>query len=312
MSAMRLPSLPRAGSAGGEAGRVSVATLITDNTATRDAARRYITELGWAPAPIHPIINGRCGCHRPRCDDTGKHPATTGWQRTIPSLAAVDGSWPDRLGPRGILIPCGPRVGWVLDVDPRHGGDRKLRELQAQHGTLPRTTTSRTGSGGWHLIFRWVDGIRNGANIAASGNEQTGLDVRGEGGFFVAPPSQHANGRPYRWIIGPEEQPPAEAPGWLFELVRTDRRGRLVEGGSGGWDESPLIPAGKRHDALVRFGGHLRSLGLREETVVKCGLAFIKYETRDDDPARPIDWKKAELDLRDICRRYPPFPNRSA
>ena len=42
---------------------------------------------------------------------------------------------------------------WVLDIDPKHGGDDALEALQLEHGGLPRTYTVRTPSGGTHYYF---------------------------------------------------------------------------------------------------------------------------------------------------------------
>ena len=130
----------------------------------------------------------------------------------------MDGQWAPRHGPRGIGLACGPRAGiWGLDVDPHHGGTRSVRDLQAKHGTLPRTITAHTGSGGWHLIFQWPDndGIRNSVGKVAAG-----VDVRGHGGYLVLPPSQHASGRRYQWVFGPDTTDLADAPAWLLELAR--------------------------------------------------------------------------------------------
>jgi hypothetical protein len=141
---------------------------------------------------------------------------------------------------------------FALDVDPRHGGDETLAELERKWGALPITLTSLTGGGGRHLLFRHVAGIRNSAEKRLG----PGLDVRGEGGHIVAPPSIHPNGRPYRWIA--KDAPIASAPPWLVELARTPPAGshaappeswrRLVADG---------VAEGQRNDALTRLAGHL-------------------------------------------------------
>jgi hypothetical protein len=77
----------------------------------------------------------------------------------------------------------------ILDIDPRNGGDVWLAE---NRHLLPMTRVHRTRSGGLHYLFRHADGVRNSA-----GRIGQGIDIRGEGGFFVCPPS----------------------PGWTVEVV---------------------------------------------------------------------------------------------
>jgi hypothetical protein len=117
-----------------------------------------------------------------------------------------------------IGIPTGPRSGvWVLDVDvdPKKGinGRETMARLESEHGSLPLTLCSITPRGGRHYVFRW-----NGINIRSSTAKiGPGIDVRGDGGYFVAPPSVRSDGTPYRW-----QQANAvivEAPTWLSELV---------------------------------------------------------------------------------------------
>ena len=77
---------------------------------------------------------------------------------------------------------------FAVDVDPRHGGQESLGNLQLQHGALPVTMTARTGGGGQHLLFRWPDfDVRNASGILP------GIDVRGSRGYIVAWPSNHAS-----------------------------------------------------------------------------------------------------------------------
>jgi hypothetical protein len=110
----------------------------------------------------------------------------------------------------------GSRSGvWVLDVDLPDGPE-SLAALEAEHGPLPVTIEASTPRGGRHLYWRWPDGgpeIRNSA-----GRIGTGLDVRGEGGSIVLPPSVLADGRCYRWIkTGAATF--AAAPEWLVRFV---------------------------------------------------------------------------------------------
>ncbi|GEM_PF-3513273 len=83
----------------------------------------------------------------------GKHPAFKGWQAAATSnLATVEKWWWGKFAGCNIGIITTGLI--VVDVDPRHHGDRTLKKLTARYGPLPPTTTVRTGGGGWHYIYR--------------------------------------------------------------------------------------------------------------------------------------------------------------
>lgn len=109
-------------------------------------------------------------------------------------------------------IPTGERSGfWVLDVDvpPKHEDGRPwLEHQQRLHGVIT-TKQAETGSGGLHFLFTHEHGIRN-ADVA------TGVETRGEGGYFIAPGSVMEDGRTYRWL---NEGPIQRAPQWLLDLL---------------------------------------------------------------------------------------------
>jgi hypothetical protein len=114
---------------------------------------------------------------------------------------------------------------FVLDVDgPNHGvdGAASLARLECLHDPLPVTAEARTPGGGRHIYFRLPAGrrIRNSA-----GRLGVGLDVRGEGGYIVAPPSYRPDGR-YVWTRSPSEVGVSEAPDWLVDLLDPPRRRR--------------------------------------------------------------------------------------
>lgn len=130
-------------------------------------------------------------------------------------------------GPRSqrnvsIAFPDGCGL-FVLDID----GDEGLQALDAledEHGKLPATWESETGSGGLHLIFRGEGlDIRNTASCIAPG-----VDIRGKNGQIIAPPSIHPNGQFYRWADGraPWECEVAEAPEWLRSIAYEATKGR--------------------------------------------------------------------------------------
>jgi putative DNA primase/helicase len=114
-------------------------------------------------------------------------------------------------------IPTGPDNGfWVVEADTPKGHDvdgiASLRALEEKHGPLPTTLMAESPSGSLHYYFKWPDAvvIKNTTSGIAPG-----IDVRGEGGMVIAPPSVRGDGA-YRWL---NDNPIAEAPQWLLDLV---------------------------------------------------------------------------------------------
>src|SRR5688572_32726626 len=96
----------------------------------------------------------------------------------------------------GIGLPTGKKSGIVvLDVDVDDGGLESLAKLERAVAPAPKTARARTGGGGIHVFFRNPRGteIRNSAGLLGPG-----LDVRGEGGYVVVPPSRTQSS--YQWV----------------------------------------------------------------------------------------------------------------
>jgi Bifunctional DNA primase/polymerase, N-terminal len=166
-------------------------------------AALFYAGRGWPLLPLHwPLSTGegaRCSCGSADCRSVGKHPLASAAPHGLKSATAdeeqVRQVW-ERFPLANVGLLLGSAVGaWVLDVDPRHGGDRNLEALCEQHGPLPATWHAFTGSGGDHLFWAWPDRpVRSGAHRLGRG-----LDVKGEGSYVVAAPSLHASGELYRW-----------------------------------------------------------------------------------------------------------------
>ena len=176
-------------------------------------ALEYISR-GWRVLPLHHInkSSGDCSCGRPNCSSAGKHPISAGWQQTASTDSTLVDGWFKNSPERNIGVATGRDSGiFVLDVDGDEGY-AALAELVAEHGELPETWSVRTGSGGAHFYLAYPDDveIRNSASKIASH-----LDIRGDGGMVVAPPSVSAKG-PY---VVTDESDVAQAPQWLVDLI---------------------------------------------------------------------------------------------
>lgn len=207
-----------------------------------DHAIRY-AKTGWMVIPLHSAVDGDCTCGDPGCRSAGKHPRTRHGAKDgttdIKTIRRWWKIWPDS----NLGICTGPVSDLVvLDVDPRHGGDETLRQLEDEHGELV-TVTALTGGGGSHLFFRWpVDEDRVPLELASGAHVLgQGLDVKGDGGYVVAAPSRHASGRDYAWEVSghPDDQDPAELPAWILRRLlqqatrtpQTAYKGRKGKGG---------------------------------------------------------------------------------
>jgi hypothetical protein len=149
------------------------------------------------------------------CLPRGKTPAIArGFYAATTNPETIRRYW--RQSDRNVAIATGVSAGaWVLDIDG-DDGEASLRELEAKHGRLPETWVARTGGGGRHLWFQYTGPIPS-----TAGKIARGVDTRGDGGYVVVPPSQHASGRSYEWRSYDQL---AIAPEWLVSLARAKPR----------------------------------------------------------------------------------------
>ena len=169
-----------------------------------DAALLY-AELGW---PVFP------------CTQANKRPITKHGFKDATNDAEIVRRWWTSKPNAMIGVATGERTGFFvldLDIDAAKGLDG-VAALTA-FGELPDAPTVRTPRGGKHVYFNWRAGIDN-----ARGELPAGVDVRGEGGYIIAPPSRRADGSTYRWEASAKGFKPAETPHWLICLMQPRKR----------------------------------------------------------------------------------------
>jgi hypothetical protein len=233
------------------------ATMSQQGSAIERAALDYAAR-GWSVIPMEP---------------RGKRPvvAWQDYQRHAATAARV-AAWFRRRPEANVGIVTGAVSGFVvLDVDPGHGGTGSLRELERAHGGLPPTVEALTGGGGRHLYF-----LHPGSILHNRAGLLPGIDVRGDGGCVVAPPSIHPSGTRYAWREGrgPDELPLAVIPSWLLSRLRADdpRAGHPREY----WRELAErgVVAGQRNNTIASFTGHLLWHGVDPEVALDLLLAW--------------------------------------
>jgi len=208
------------------------------------------------------------------CKPGGKEPLTSRGHIDASTDPRRITAWWNRWPHANIGVPTGERSGLlVLDVDHPAG----LDALEAEHGGLTATRTHATGNGGMHHLYRYPGGgereIRNSAGKLAPG-----LDVRGEGGYVIAPPS--ATRRPYELL---DDLPPVDLPEWLLEALmhkpgpRSGRPGGRIRSTGGdlrAGEDLAAIPEGQRNWTLYRLACSMRARGADEASMV-CELEGI-------------------------------------
>ena len=186
------------------------------NQRTLVAALAYAAH-GWAVFPVPPGTKRSC--------KSAEHSDGRAWgmTRNAEEIRRDFTRWPDA----GIGIPTGAVDGIVVvETDTKAGGhaadgDHSLTQLEIKHGALPQTLQAISPSGSVHRYFKHPGA---GTKIKSSASELgAGIDVRGDGGMVIAPPTIRSDGA-YRWL---NSNPIASMPDWLVELTREQPPKRL-------------------------------------------------------------------------------------
>jgi putative DNA primase/helicase len=259
-------------------------------------------KAGRAVLPLHtPNAEGKCSCRKANCASVGKHPRTMNGVKDATTSEETIRRWWSMWPDANIGIATGETSGIdCLDVDPRAGGDVALTELIEKHGELPKTSTIRTGGGGYHLLFTHV-GIQF-KNSASDIGE--GLDVKTTGGYIVAAPSLHVSGERYVWI---DTTAPTDWPGGLLEELTKPKPKR---GGNGSGKlkafvftaEGPPITEGKRNKKLFRICSRMRGEGMNQEQIEQAALEI------NDTRCQPPMEEEEVLGIAASVLRYDPNP----
>lgn len=202
--------------------------------------------------------------------------------------------WFERWPEANVAIITGHISGLVVvDAD----GEQGMNWLATN---MPVTGVyARTGKG-VHGYFR-LNGqeVRNRARLAPE------VDVRGEGGYVVAPPSTHASGRPYEFVF------PDGMNGWdgLADFDFPASQPSLASGGRGNLSGLSLeavkpcvslAPAaqGQRNATLARLAGRWAQKGLDSDEV----LLLAKAWNAANNP--PLGASELERTVRSICETH--------
>jgi hypothetical protein len=223
-----------------------------------------------------------------------KHPLTKRW----PERATCDGdtlrAWVQEYPACNWGLACGLASGlFVLDVDGAEG-EAALHELCRQNGYDWLETLTVKTARGRHFYFKYPEKeIRNSASKLARG-----LDVRGEGGYVLVPPSVHPEGAIYCWGAAGEDEQILPAPAWLLKMLTAP----VQRMGPGPAVIGDTIPEGQRNATLTKLAGVMRRQGTTRPAIE---AALIAENAGRCLPPLP------EAEVREIANsvsRYAPPP----
>jgi KaiC/GvpD/RAD55 family RecA-like ATPase len=242
------------------------------------AAAVYYASLGWPVFPLAvgmkiPLLRG----------GRGVTDATT-------DVAQITRWWTEHPHANIGLATGGASGLYVVDVDGEEG-ERAL----ARFGGLPEVPQSTTGKGR-HLLFTLPQGRNTAGKLGPK------IDTRGDGGYIVAPPSLHPDGRRYTWKVPPHKAAPQPLPAPMVDAL-TSVAGAIVpaDGARSSAVDVVLqgVTEGGRNQALTEYVGRLLAKGLRELEVLELarGVNATKF-------APPLPAGEVEAVVRSVAATH--------
>ena len=137
---------------------------------TKDAALFYLNRRGWSVLPISPVSK------KPLVD-------WYEYQERKPTTQEIE-QWWAKFPNAGVGIITGKISNLiVLDVDTQKGADANYI-----YRTFPTSIVAQTGSGGGHFYYKHPGNGTVPNSVGKKDGKSTGYDIRGDGGYVVAPP----------------------------------------------------------------------------------------------------------------------------
>ncbi|MBI3001978.1 MAG: bifunctional DNA primase/polymerase [Deltaproteobacteria bacterium] len=195
--------------------------------------------------------------------------------------------WPEA----NVGIVTGSVSGLIaVDVDSIEAKD-KLKGLLSDYD-LSAVPRSRTGKG-WQLFFK-----HPGVTVPNRAGIIPGLDVRGDGGYVVAPPSVHPSGKVYKWEVPINGELP-KLPVELFKLISSPT-GNGLQSSAKAEPVGERIKAGERNSTLASLAGTMRRRGMGEDAIL---AALLKENESKCDP--PLPEREVERIAKSVARYEP-------
>ena len=246
------------------------------------------------------------------CRSTNKAPCTGkgGFKKATTNIAQINKWWaqhPDAM----IGIPTGTASGiFVVDLDiPKQAnGELTPDGITAweKTGLACETYEVQTGSGGRHIYFKYDES--HPVTNKEGWFKGQGINIRGNGGYVIAPPSRNSSGGLYKPVNGHAITDAVDAPPELYKLLghapKSDNAKPTEEqsddiGGSKfeNLDDKLCFPKTPENIALLRSALPHIPASDRNEHWLPVGMALHTLESEWGDAARKIwDWWSKKFD----------------
>ncbi len=243
-------------------------------TAQPDTEGLLEAALFWAAqdVPVFPLVwpvDGRCSCGRETCKSPGKHPLAAAVPNGLTD-ASTDAEAIRRWWTRWPNANLGVRTGYAFDVVDIDGevGAESFQKAAEKHGSPYHLGDVRTGreDAGLHLLVT-PGGQKN--ETGGLAGMPPGVDVRGRGGYIVAPPSVHVSGHRYEWLSHFRDGVILGSRDWPEWIAAVKADGLAAKGPTSSSSKfhnpAPFVPAG---DAADAYGQAVlrRAVGLVESS----------------------------------------------
>lgn len=218
----------------------------------KDKIKQY-WDYGWSLLPVKP---------------EDKRPYTQNWLQYTKQKANFNmvNEWFTHLSGAGVGVVTG-RVSDLVVLDVENYCETPINELLSKY---PTNLISKTGSGGYHLFYRYPPNKGRVANRVGLFN---GIDLRADGGFIVLPPTLHPSGNKYEWV---QEGIPGLFPNELLDVQAVSSNQEM-------WIQEILrgVAEGGRNDACARLCGYFFKKGIAEDIV---GAILNEWNEKNDPP----------------------------
>lgn len=166
-----------------------------------------------------------------------KIPLISQWTTKASAVEETVQTWEDSFPGCNWGVATGRASGiLVVDIDPRHGGDIQWKRLTM--GKKINTVVCKTGGGGEHYYFEIPSGTVIGNAVLSA---FPGIDIRGDGGQAVVPPSMHESGKAYEWVVAPWDKKPQTLPEWLIKIISNVNQDQPLGG---------VVETGQRNNSI--------------------------------------------------------------